>query len=70
MREKVEAVLSKIGPGLGGTVVSLVDVKEGVVRVKVFVPSCGPGVSEEMALALLEEQLEEDAPEVKQVITV
>jgi len=70
MREKVEAVLSKIGPGLGGTVVSLVDVSEGVVRVKVFVPSCGPAVSEEMALALLEEQLEEDAPEVKKVIAV
>ena len=70
MWEKVEAALSKIRPGLGGTVVSLVDVREGVVRVKVFVPSCGPALSEEMALDLLKEQLEEDAPEIKEVIAV
>jgi len=44
MREKVEAVLSKIRPGLGGTSVSLVDVSGGVVRIEIFVSSCAPGV--------------------------
>jgi len=65
MREKVEAALSKISPGLGGTVISLVDVSQGVVKVKVSIPSCGRAVSEEMALDFLAEQLKEDAPEVK-----
>ncbi len=70
MKEKVEAVLSKIRPGLGGTSVSLVDVSDGVVKVEIFVSSCAPGVSEEMAIDLLEEELERDVPEVKKVIAV
>jgi Fe-S cluster biogenesis protein NfuA len=70
MREKVEAVLSKIRPGLGGTSVSLVDVINGVVRVEIFVSSCAPGVSEEMAIDLLEEELGREVPEVKEVVAV
>jgi len=70
MREKVEAVLSKIRPALGGTSVSLVDVSNGVVRVEISVSSCAAGVSKEMAVELLEEELEEEVPEVKEVVAV
>jgi Fe-S cluster biogenesis protein NfuA len=72
MREKVQAALSKMKPGLGGTVIELVDVKEkeGIVKIRVFVPSCGVAMSEEMALDVLQELLEDEAPEIKKVITV
>jgi Fe-S cluster biogenesis protein NfuA len=70
MREKVEAVLSKIRPGLGGTSISLVDIRDGVVRVEIFVSSCASGVSEEMAVELLEEELAREVPEVKEVVAV
>jgi len=70
MREKVEAVLSKIRPALGGTSVSLVDVSNGVVRVEISVSSCAAGVSKEMAVELLEEELEKEVPEVKEVVAV
>jgi Fe-S cluster biogenesis protein NfuA len=70
MRERVEAVLSKIRPGLGGTSVSLVDVSGGVVRVEIFVSSCAPGVSKEMAVELLQEELGKEVPEVKEVVAI
>jgi len=70
MREKVEAVLSKIRPGLGGTSISLVDISDGAVRVEIFVSSCAAGVSKEMAVELLEEELEKEVPEVKEVVAV
>jgi Fe-S cluster biogenesis protein NfuA len=72
MRERVEAILAKLRPGLGGTDVVLVDVGEGIVKVKVLPsPGCsGPSMPEEMVLEELEEQLKEEVPEIKEVIAV
>ncbi len=72
MREKVEAVLAKMGYSLLGNFITLVDVKEreGIVKVELFVPSCDEAVSEEMALELLEEKLQKAVPGVKKVVAV
>ena len=72
MREKVEAVLAKMGYSLLGNFITLVDVKEreGIVKVELFVPSSDEAVSEEMALELLEEKLQKTVPGVKKVVGV
>jgi len=70
MRAKVEEIISKFEPGLGGTVVSLVDVSQGVVKVKIFVPSCGPAVRKEVVIDLLDEEFSKKVPGFKEVVAV
>ena len=70
MREKVEAALVKIRPILGGTDVVLMDLDEGIVKVRVLTSSCAAGMSPEMTIEILEEQLKELVPDVKEVIAV
>jgi Fe-S cluster biogenesis protein NfuA len=72
MKEKVQQSLNKIRPGLqadGGDVV-LVDVKEGVVKVK-LTGACGGCPMSQMTLKMgIERQLKKDVPEIKEVIAV
>jgi Fe-S cluster biogenesis protein NfuA len=72
MREKVEQSLNKIRPGLqadGGDVV-LVDVKDGIVTVK-LTGACGGCPMSQMTLKMgIERQLKKDVPEIKEVIAV
>jgi Fe-S cluster biogenesis protein NfuA len=72
MKEKVQQSLNKIRPGLqadGGDVV-LVDVKDGVVRVK-LTGACGGCPMSQMTLKMgIERQLKKDVPEIKEVIAV
>ena len=70
MREKVEAAINKIRPSLRGTDIVFIDATDGIVKVKILMSSCGPGLDKEMALEVLEEELKEQAPEVKQVVAV
>ena len=70
MREKVEAALNKIRPSLGGTDIALIDASEGIVKVKIFVSGCAPGLDKEVALETLEEMLKEQVPEVKEVVAI
>ena len=70
MQEKVKEVLAKVRPGLGGTDVALMDVSEGVVKLRILTSNCGPSLPEEIALEILEDQLKEEIPEVKKVIAV
>ena len=70
MRNKIEVVLNKIRPSLGGTEIALVDATEGIIKVKILISSCGPGLDREMALETLDELLKEEIPEVKEVIAV
>ncbi|MFC1945114.1 NifU family protein [Chloroflexota bacterium] len=70
MRDKVEAVLSRIRPGLGGTQVSLVDINQGVVKVEIFIPICGSVVSKELVVELLEEELPTAMPEFKELVVI
>ena len=70
MQAKREEILAKMGQGLGGTVVTLVEAKEGIVKVKIFVPSCGPAVRKEIVMDLLEEEFSKKLPGFKEVVAV
>jgi hypothetical protein len=65
MREKVEKAINKIRPALGVNIVELVDVTEGVVKIRVIPPACGTLIPLETIIVLLEEQIKEDIPEIK-----
>jgi Fe-S cluster biogenesis protein NfuA len=72
MREKVEEALGRIRPALqaDGGDVELIDVKEGVVSVR-LVGACGGCPMSTMTLRNgIERVLKHDVPEVKEVVTV
>jgi Fe-S cluster biogenesis protein NfuA len=72
MREKVEAALAKVRPALlaDGGDVQLVDVTNGVVKVK-LAGACGGCPMATMTLkGGIERVLKEEVPEVKEVVAV
>ena len=72
MREKVEAVLDQIRPALmmdGGNV-QLVDVKDGVVSVKLTGACSGCAMATLTLKHGIERILKEKLPEVKEVVAV
>jgi len=72
MKEKVEAALDKVRPALmadGGNV-ELVDVTDGVVKVR-LTGACGGCPMSQMNLKMgIERHLKKEVPEVKEVIAV
>jgi Fe-S cluster biogenesis protein NfuA len=72
MREKVEKVLAEIRPHLeadGGNI-ELIDVEEGIVKVK-LVGACGSCPMSQMTLKRgVEARLKAKIPEVKEVVSV
>ena len=72
MREKVEAALEKIRPALraDGGDVELVDVKDGVVTVR-LTGACGSCPMSTMTLRLgVERVIRKDVPEIKELVAV
>jgi Fe-S cluster biogenesis protein NfuA len=70
MKDKVETALNKIRPALvadGGNV-ELVDVKDGVVKVKLVGHCAGCPMSMMTLKSGIERALKQEIPEVKQVI--
>jgi Fe-S cluster biogenesis protein NfuA len=72
MRERVEAVLAKIRPALvaDGGDVKLVDVSEGVVKLKLTGACAGCPMATMTLKGGIERVLKEQVPEVKEVIAV
>lgn len=72
MKEKVEKVLDKIRPSLmadGGNV-ELVDVEDGVVKVR-LTGACGGCPMSQMTLKMgIERLLKQELPEIQEVIAV
>ncbi len=72
MKEKVEKALDKIRPTLmadGGNV-ELVEVKDGVVKVK-LTGACGGCPMSQMTLKMgIERSLKSEIPEIKEVVAV
>ena len=72
MREKVDKVLDKIRPSLmadGGNV-ELVDVEDGVVKVR-LTGACGGCPMSQMTLKMgIERLLKQELPEVQEVVAV
>ncbi|MEI6154607.1 MAG: NifU family protein [Deltaproteobacteria bacterium] len=72
MREKVEASIGKVRPFLqrDGGDIELVDVVDGVVKVKLK-GACGSCPMSLMTLKMgVEKQLKQDIPEIKEVVAV
>ena len=72
MKEKVEAALNKIRPALqaDGGDVELVDVTDGVVKVR-LTGACGGCPMSQMTLKMgIERILKKEIPEIKEVIAV
>ena len=72
MKDKVEKALDRIRPALqaDGGDVELVDVTDGVVKVK-LTGACGGCPMSQMTLKMgIERQLKKDVPEVKEVQSV
>ena len=72
MREKVEAALNRIRPSLlaDGGDVELVDVKEGVVRLKLTGACSGCPMAAMTLQQGIERVLKEEVPEVKEVVAI
>lgn len=72
MKEKVEEALNKVRPALmadGGNV-ELVDIQDGVVKVK-LTGACGGCPMSQMTLKMgIERLLKKEIPEVKEVVAV
>ncbi len=72
MKETVEKALDKIRPALmaDGGGVELVEVKDGVVKVK-LTGACGGCPMSQMTLKMgIERQLKSEIPEIKEVVAV
>ena len=72
MREKVEAALDKVRPALraDGGDVELVDIKDGVVMVR-LTGACGSCPMSTMTLQMgVERVIKEEIPEIKEVVAV
>lgn len=72
MKEKVEQALDKIRPALraDGGDVELVDVEDGVVKVK-LTGACGGCPMSQMTLKMgIERALKKDLPDIKEVVAV
>ena len=75
MRKQVEESISKIRPYLGASIVELVEVADGAVKVRIIPCHCSAGnplysIPEDVIVSLLQEQLEEDVPEINEVMAV
>lgn len=68
--DKVEREIAKVRPALGANIVELVEVSNGVARVKVIPCSCSAGMPDEMIVNLIEEQVRDELPEIKRVVAI
>jgi len=68
MRDRVEAVIQKLRPALAGTQVVLQDVTDGVVKLEIYASGCHGGPPKEATLSIVEEELLEAIPEIKEVV--
>lgn len=72
MRERLEKILERVRPSLraDGGDVELVDVSDGVVKVKLL-GACGGCPFSQMTLAMgIEKVIKEEIPEIKRVVAV
>lgn len=68
MKDRVQNVIDRLKPAFGPTEVILLGVKNGVVKVQVFAPGCHGGPPREAAVAILEEELQEEMPDIQVVV--
>lgn len=67
MRDRVQKVIDNLRPAFGGTEVVLLGVKDGVVKVQIYATG-HDRPPKEATLAILEEELQDAIPEIKEVV--
>jgi len=70
LKERVEAVVEKLRPGLEGCDVAVRGIRGDEVTVDVFVPGCGTSLSKPVVVDLLKEELQADVPEIRNVVVL
>ena len=70
MREKVKAALTELERRLRGANVFLVDCDEGIVRVKIVTGLCTSAVPKDIIFEMVEQQLKDQVPEIKEVLAI
>jgi hypothetical protein len=81
MKQKVEEILQRIKPSLGGADVQLVEIKNGTVTIKYYKPLSGSTCKLVMgsttkkamrddAVEIVEEQLKKELPDIEKVIVL
>jgi len=70
VRDKVMNCIDKLMPAFGVNVIELVDVTNGLVKVRLLPSACSAGMAPETMLGLLVEQIQEEVPEIKEVVVV
>ena len=70
IEDQVEKIIDKVRPAFGVNIVELVTVEDGVVKVRVIPSACAAGVPQETVLLLLEEQIKDEMPGIKEVVAV
>lgn len=70
IEDQVEKIIDKVRPAFGVNIVELVTVEDGVVKVRVVPSACAAGIPQETVLSLLEEQIKDEMPEIREVVAV
>jgi len=68
MQERVQGIIDVLKPAFAGTEVVLLGVNDGIVRVRIFASGCHGGPPKEATLALLQEELMGEIPEIKEIV--
>jgi Fe-S cluster biogenesis protein NfuA len=55
---------------LRGTNVILIGCNDGTVKVQIVTSFCASGIPEDIALEIVEEQLKQHVPEIKEVVAI
>ncbi|MDY6970275.1 MAG: NifU family protein [Spirochaetota bacterium] len=70
MKEKVQEALAKIRTKISNADVALVDVNDGIVKVKLLMSSCGAPMTFDLLHESVEDMLKAEIPEIKEVVSV
>lgn len=79
VRQRIEESIARVRSSLGTTIVELIGVSGDIVKVRIVQSGCAAGdpsiptmysMPVSTALMLVEEQMQEDVPEIKRVIAV
>ena len=70
MKEKVKDALTRIRPKLSTADVQLVDVENGIVKLKLLLPSCAAPMSKSLLHETVEDLLMDELPEIKEIVVV
>lgn len=70
MLDRVKECIDRLTPAFGVNIVELVDVQDGVVKVRLFPSVCSVGIASDTMLELVREQIQDEIPEIRDIEVV